>query len=57
MRPGCHIALVPTVVVGRWLEPSSITSLIPLWLVVLMAEGEEPSTAVSLGPALLKDIW
>ncbi len=37
------------------MEPSSMTSLIPLWLVELMAEGEEPSTAVSLGP--LKDIW
>lgn len=50
---GCHMELVPTG--GAWLEPSSITSLMPLWLVVLMAEGLEPSTAFSL--LGWNDIW
>jgi hypothetical protein len=55
MAAGAHMELVPVVVAG-WFDPSNITSLMPLWLVVLMADGEDPSTAVSLGP-LLKDIW
>lgn len=55
MSAGCHTELVAAVVAG-WFDPSTITSLMPLWLVVLMAEGEEPSTAFSL-LALLKEIW
>jgi len=31
-----------------WLDPSNITSLIPLWLVVLIADGLDPSTTFSL---------
>src|SRR4051812_25931496 len=40
----CHMA--PEVATGL-LDPSSITSLNPLWLAVLIAEGEEPSRAWS----------
>jgi hypothetical protein len=31
-------------------DPSTITSLMPLWLFVLIAEGEEPSIAFSFDP-------
>src|SRR3569833_1095665 len=51
MTAGGHMDVVAAAeVTAGWLEPSSIASLMPLWLVVLMAEGEDPSTAVSLGP-------
>lgn len=30
-----------------WLEPSSMTSLMPLWLAVLIADGEDPSMTFS----------
>lgn len=41
--------------VGKWFEPSTITSLMPLWLAaVLIADGDEPSIAQSFGPP--KDI-
>jgi len=56
MMDVCHIELVAAVAVW-WLEPSTMTSLIPLWLVVLSAEGEEPSTAVSTGPLLNDMVW
>jgi len=42
----CQIELVSTVG-GRWFDPSTMTSLMPLWLAVLMAEGEERSMAWS----------
>lgn len=51
---GCHIE-ADELVTAVGLEPSSITSLMPLWLVVLIADGDEPSTAFS--PGLLNDIW
>ena len=46
MRVCCHMELEVT----AWLEPSSMTSLIALWLAgVLIADGDEPSpTAFSL---------
>ena len=43
---GCHMVLVPAG--AGWLDPSNITSLIPLWLVVLIADGLDPSTTFSL---------
>jgi hypothetical protein len=55
MMDVCHMELVAAVAVW-WFEPSTMTSLMPLWLVVLSAEGEEPSTAFSIGPPLLNDI-
>lgn len=54
MMAGCHMELVAAVAPG-WLDPSTMTSLMPLWLVVLMAEGELLSTAFSLG--LLNDMF
>jgi hypothetical protein len=39
------MALAPTG--AGWLEPSNITSLIPLWLVVLKADGLDPSATYS----------
>lgn len=46
---GAIIARCHTLVVAAGLfEPSNITSLIPLWLAVLIAEGEDPSTALSV---------
>jgi hypothetical protein len=51
----CHMDPDPAEAVW-WLDPSTMTSLIPLWLVVLMAEGEDPSTAASVVP-LLNDMW
>jgi hypothetical protein len=54
MMEDCHMELDAAEAVW-WFDPSTITSLMPLWLVVLIAEGEEPSTAASVGP-LLNDI-
>lgn len=52
MTEDCHMVLVPAG--AGWFDPSTITSLIPLWLVVLMADGLDPSITVSLAP---KDMW
>lgn len=51
MSEACHMALVPAG--ALWFDPSNITSLIPLWLVVLIADGLDSSTTFSV----LKDIW
>jgi len=52
MTAGCQSVFAAAEV--GWLDPSTITSLMPLWLVVLMADGLDPSTACSLP---LNDIW
>jgi len=41
----CHIDAED---VAGLLDPSSMTSLIPLWLAVLIADGDDPSIAFSL---------
>lgn len=52
MTEGCHMVLVPAG--AGWFDPSTITSLIPLWLVVLIADGLDPSITFSL---VLNVIW
>ena len=37
MGPDCHMELEPAAA-GWWFDPSTMTSLIPLWLVVLMVQ-------------------